>query len=225
MPLTEEQVKALKEQILSQVKQLPEDQQAQAQEYISGMNNEQLEEFLKKNQMAQEQQGQAEPGQPTPAGKPGGECIFCSIANKKIESLAIYEDKDYMASLEINPFSKGHTILIPKKHIKKTKSLPARALTIANKIGKHLVKRLKSESFQVTTNADMAHAIVNIIPTYKDKPITYQREQTKPEELQKLAIKIGEVIKKTKTTAKPKAPKLTKEQIQKSIIKLQRRIP
>jgi diadenosine tetraphosphate (Ap4A) HIT family hydrolase len=221
MPFTNEQAKQIKQQLLTQISQLPADQQQQAKEYIEAMNNEELEEFLKKQQAmaGQQQQGQA-PQSKSPAEASTGkqaatECVFCALAKKQMPSVALYEDKDYIAALEIRPFSQGHTILIPKKHIKQTKSLPAKALTLANRIGKHIVKKLKkekAESFQVTTTAEMNHAIVNIIPIYKDQPQTYQRQESKPEELQKLAIKIGEVPKRAPPKKKTKAEKEKQQQ-------------
>ncbi|MDR0341463.1 MAG: HIT domain-containing protein [Mycoplasmataceae bacterium] len=44
------------------------------------------------------------------------ECIFCLIAEKKIKSYTVLENNLAYAFLDINPISKGHTIIIPKKH-------------------------------------------------------------------------------------------------------------
>ena len=44
------------------------------------------------------------------------ECIFCKIAKKEIPADIIYEDKDFIAFLDINPYVKGHLLVIPKKH-------------------------------------------------------------------------------------------------------------
>lgn len=42
--------------------------------------------------------------------------IFCKIAKKLEKSHIIFEDKDMMAILDIQPFSNGHTLIIPKEH-------------------------------------------------------------------------------------------------------------
>lgn len=44
------------------------------------------------------------------------ECIFCKIAKGEIPADIIYEDKDFIAFLDINPYVKGHLLVIPKKH-------------------------------------------------------------------------------------------------------------
>jgi len=44
------------------------------------------------------------------------DCIFCKIVNGTIPSSKVYEDADFIAILDINPVSKGHILVLPKKH-------------------------------------------------------------------------------------------------------------
>lgn len=44
------------------------------------------------------------------------ECIFCKIVRKEIPAYIFYEDEISIAFLDINPRSKGMSIIIPKKH-------------------------------------------------------------------------------------------------------------
>lgn len=236
MPLTDEQAKQIKEQILKQVENFPEEKKAQIKSYIEPMNNQELEEFLIKNKMIQQEgQNPTEDSETnsenTPQGTP--QCIMCALANKKIESLIVYEDKDYLAALEINPFSKGHTILIPKQHLEETKQLKDKALTIANKIGKHLVNKLEAESYELTTSEDLKHAIINIIPKYKGEKLDYQRKPSKKEELKELSEKIGIIkarvskprIKKPKTEQTDKDKKSKDDKPKKVGLQMNRRAP
>jgi histidine triad (HIT) family protein len=239
MPLTDEQAKSIKEQLFKQIESFPEDKRAGIKSYIESLDNEKLEEFLIKNKLIRSpnesgesaentnEESSESPAEPTPGKQ---ECVMCMLANKKIESLAIYEDKDYLAALEINPFSPGHIILIPKSHIKESKALKSKAFTIANKIGKHLVKNLKAENFQITSSDDVGHAIINIIPRYKDQKVSFERKPAKKQELQELAIKIGKLEAKQKSSGekKEKSPskKTGKDSVSSTnIIKLPRRIP
>ncbi|MBI1974437.1 MAG: HIT domain-containing protein [Candidatus Zambryskibacteria bacterium] len=52
------------------------------------------------------------------------DCIFCKIVKGKIPSHKIYEDENFLAFLDINPQSPGHTQVIPKKHFRWVWNLP-----------------------------------------------------------------------------------------------------
>jgi|SRR3989344_8068768 len=44
------------------------------------------------------------------------DCIFCKIAKGEIPCDKIYEDKEVIAFLDINPYVRGHLLVVPKKH-------------------------------------------------------------------------------------------------------------
>ena len=44
------------------------------------------------------------------------ECIFCKIVKGEIHSYKVYEDENFLAFLDINPQSPGHTQVITKTH-------------------------------------------------------------------------------------------------------------
>lgn len=43
-------------------------------------------------------------------------CIFCKIARGVIPSTTVYEDEDFRVILDLGPASKGHSLILPKKH-------------------------------------------------------------------------------------------------------------
>ncbi|MFH2085442.1 MAG: HIT domain-containing protein [bacterium] len=45
------------------------------------------------------------------------DCIFCKIVAGEMPSYKIYEDEKYLAFLDIMPWTEGHTLVIPKKHV------------------------------------------------------------------------------------------------------------
>ena len=45
------------------------------------------------------------------------DCIFCKIIEGEIPSHKVYEDDKMIAFLDVNPVSKGHTLVVPKKHV------------------------------------------------------------------------------------------------------------
>ena len=44
------------------------------------------------------------------------DCIFCKIIKGEIPSVKIWEDKNFIAVLDINPNTKGMTLVMPKRH-------------------------------------------------------------------------------------------------------------
>ncbi len=45
------------------------------------------------------------------------DCVFCSIIEGEIPGNVVYEDENVVAFLDANPVSKGHTLVVPKKHV------------------------------------------------------------------------------------------------------------
>ena len=45
------------------------------------------------------------------------DCLFCKIINKEIPTEFVYEGSKAVAFNDINPKSKHHVLIVPKKHI------------------------------------------------------------------------------------------------------------
>ncbi|MFU0788659.1 HIT family protein [Cerasibacillus sp. JNUCC 74] len=52
------------------------------------------------------------------------DCIFCKIINQEIPSAKVYEDEHVYAFLDISQVTKGHTLVIPKTHVKNIYETP-----------------------------------------------------------------------------------------------------
>jgi histidine triad (HIT) family protein len=164
--------------------------------------------------MLKQQQAQA------PEAKGPQKPVFRLIADKEIPSVQVDENKSSLAVLDINPISKGHIIIIPKKPIKNIKDLPTPSFSLAKKISKRIEKKLKAQSVEIQTETKFEEVIINIIPIY-DKPLNIhsQRSSSSTEELEKIA-KLLRPSKKKKVI-KIKKKKTTETEI----LKLPRRIP
>ncbi len=183
MPLTKEQTETIKKQLLLQVDKLPQENKEQIKQYISQLNEGQLEEFLKQNKIQIQQPGQTQQG----TESQGTQCIFCSITKNQIPSYKLAENKKSIAILEINPLSKGHALIIPNEHITIDK-LPRASLSLAQKIAKKLKIKLKPEDVKIETSSFQGHAIINVIPFYKDAPP--KKEKASEKELNQLQSKL-----------------------------------
>ncbi len=132
-------------------------------------------------------------------------CIFCKIVNKEIPSHKVYEDELVYAFLDISQGTKGHTLVVPKKHYKDIFELDA---TISNhifdvvvKLSKVLKEALGCEGINlVNNNTEVAgqtvfHYHMHIIPRYsKEDKVTITHEdntgKTSQEEFVELVNKI-----------------------------------
>lgn len=56
------------------------------------------------------------------------DCIFCKIVAGRIPSTKVYEDETVLAFLDIAPVSKGHILLVPKKHYETVLDIPDDAI-------------------------------------------------------------------------------------------------
>ncbi|TLG75355.1 HIT family protein [Culicoidibacter larvae] len=106
------------------------------------------------------------------------DCIFCQIIEHHIPSYKIYEDEHVYAFLDISQATKGHTLVVPKKHCRNI--LDADPETVSQvfaavaKIAVHLKDKLHADGINVTTNAEPSagqvvfHWHVHILPRYND---------------------------------------------------------
>lgn len=45
------------------------------------------------------------------------DCIFCKIIAGEVPCHKVYEDENVLAFLDVFPHAKGHTVVVPKKHV------------------------------------------------------------------------------------------------------------
>jgi len=177
--LTDEEANKIKEQIINQIESsFPPETKEAAKNNVLSMGNEDLENFLEKNKLMAQQQGQNLEGQ-------GEEqkCIFCSIISKEIPSHKISENKKYIAILEINPISKGHILIIPKEHDSLEGKPKKNFLNFIEKISKKIKSKLKPKNVIEQKASLFGHGIINLIPIYGDETINSERYKASEEEL------------------------------------------
>ncbi len=109
------------------------------------------------------------------------ECLFCKIIKKEINSEIIYEDKDIMVFLDINPTTNGDSLIVPKKHLKDLRDINDELLIKMNNIIKKLYviyqDKLGCDGLTISTNMDYSQEIkhfhIHVIPRYKDNLIKH----------------------------------------------------
>lgn len=106
------------------------------------------------------------------------DCIFCKIAAGEIPSRKIYEDSDLIAIMDLNPTSKGHSLIIPKEHCTNIydidEDIAAKVMKTAKKLATKMTVALNCDGFNLlqnngkTAGQTMFHFHMHLIPRYKD---------------------------------------------------------
>ena len=172
MTLPSEQTKQIKQQIIQQIENtFPEEKKESAIQQIEEMNESELENFLAQNNLIKTSENEGE------------KCIFCSIVSEKIQSYKISENESAIAVLEINPVSRGHTLIIPKVHIQE---ISKETQDFAKEISIKLKEKLNAKSIQTEDSEMFGHKIVNIIPIYDNKTLEEKRQKAPKKVLEEL---------------------------------------
>lgn len=132
------------------------------------------------------------------------QCIFCGIANGEIPSRTLYEDGDFRVILDLGPATKGHALILPKKHAKDLFELPeetaAKAMILAKKMALLMKEKLHCDGLNLVQNNGEAagqtvpHFHLHLIPRYQNdgQHILWKPTQPEAEELDKILKQITE---------------------------------
>lgn len=104
-------------------------------------------------------------------------CIFCRIIDGKIPCARVFESGKVMAFLDIAPISRGHTLVVPKRHSENlladsTADL-AECITAVQAIAKGIVSAVNADGFNLGVNTGKVagqavfHTHFHIIPRFE----------------------------------------------------------
>ena len=71
------------------------------------------------------------------------DCIFCKIVKGELPCFKIYEDDRVFAFEDINPISKGHTLVIPKNHAQDLWEIPSEDLSALHIASQKIIRAIK----------------------------------------------------------------------------------
>lgn len=111
-------------------------------------------------------------------------CIFCRIISKEIKSNIVYEDDDVIAFLVINPVSRGHTLVVPKRHYVNVFDIPSGALadvaSCAKKVAEAAKEGLACEGVNILhasgspAGQSVFHFHLHVVPRYEGDGIDHE---------------------------------------------------
>jgi len=104
-------------------------------------------------------------------------CIFCDIAEHRASAHIVYEDASTVAFLDLFPYTRGHLLVIPKRHGARITELPfddqIALVRTLDEICRR-VERLTSD-YHVSLNAGakagqvVFHVHLHVIPRYTEE--------------------------------------------------------
>ncbi len=134
------------------------------------------------------------------------DCIFCKIVKGEIPCIKIFEDESVLVFLDINPVTKGHSLVVPKNHSQDIFDINDDDLQNVIIAAKHISEKLKnnliadgiriSQSNGKAAGQDVMHFHLHVIPRYtndglsNNPALTVHLPKADIEELKKNAEKI-----------------------------------
>lgn len=125
-------------------------------------------------------------------------CIFCSIIQGEIPGQVVYEDDQVLAILDISQVTKGHTLVMPKKHtanlVECDEETYRHVMTVVKKLGAHILKQTGAAGLNVLSNVHEAagqtveHFHVHLIPRYDEQDaVEFTFHESPKQNLQEVA--------------------------------------
>jgi histidine triad (HIT) family protein len=109
------------------------------------------------------------------------DCIFCKIVAGEIPAQKIDENDEALAFMDINPWTRGHALVIPKTHTKNLWEAPREALhatiDMAQQVAARQRDKLRCDGVNLLNSTEPAawqtvfHYHVHVIPRYEDDPL------------------------------------------------------
>lgn len=132
------------------------------------------------------------------------DCVFCKIVNGEVGEKPLYEDEDVVAVLDINPYSKGHLLVIPKKHSRWVWDLSLGDYTRLQQKVYGMVsvlrKAFNTDCVQLAiVGMDVDHTHIHLLPRTKDDglgglPMKPMDPKPSDQEMQEIAKKIKDSL-------------------------------
>jgi len=123
---------------------------------------------------------------------PEDDCIFCKIVAGELPAEVVQEDEHTVAFMDLNPWTRGHALVIPRNHSTDLLEIAdedlARTSAAAKRLAGRMKEKLGADGVNLLNSCGQAawqtvfHFHVHVIPRYEDDPLQLP---TRPEEADK----------------------------------------
>src|SRR6266542_3604541 len=129
-------------------------------------------------------------------------CIFCKILDGELPAVIVQEDDHTVAFMDINPWTRGHAVVIPREHSRNLYDVPeedlARTASAAKRLAERVRDKLGAAGVNLLNSCEPAawqtifHFHVHVIPRYENDPLELptRPQRAEPEELTRVAAEI-----------------------------------
>ncbi len=126
----------------------------------------------------------------------GAACIFCDIVARRAPAYIVYEDATTVAFLDLFPFTRGHLLVIPKRHGARLTDLPFGDQTSLVRTLDEMCRRSErlATDYNVALNAGPAagqivfHVHFHVIPRYGEANPFHPTTRTRLDEADARAL-------------------------------------
>lgn len=120
--------------------------------------------------------------------------IFSRIIAGEIPCYKVAEDDRHFAFLDINPLTKGHTLVVPKREVDYIFDLEddelQQMIVFAKRIARIIKSKIECKKVaMVVLGLEVAHAHIHLIPINNENDVDFHKEKLKlsPEEFTAIA--------------------------------------
>ena len=130
------------------------------------------------------------------------DCIFCKVLAGEIPSERVYEDDHAIAVMDINPWTRGHAVVFPRKHAADLFEIEDGELSHVAVAAKRLATKMRDtldcdgvnllQSNGAAAWQTIFHLHVHVIPRYEGDPLQLptRPQPASPEQLAEVAREI-----------------------------------
>jgi histidine triad (HIT) family protein len=127
------------------------------------------------------------------------DCIFCKILAGELPAETLQEEEHTVAFMDINPWTRGHAVVVPRRHSRTLYEIEdedlERTTVAAKRLALTMRDRLACDGVNLLNSCEAAawqtiwHFHIHVIPRYDDDPLELptRPQQAEPDELKAVA--------------------------------------
>ena len=127
------------------------------------------------------------------------DCVFCKIVAGEIPAQRVDEDEHTVAFMDLNPWTRGHALVVPRTHTPNLYEIDDEELARANAAARRLALRMRDrlgcDGINVLNSCEPAawqtifHFHLHVIPRYDDDPLELptRPQEADPDALEEIA--------------------------------------